>query len=56
MLLDVIAQPVETHVHGFRSSWRNGILDYAQLCHVVRLDGRVVSCQDAYADLMSKDL
>ena len=39
-LLDVISQPVETHVCGFRPSWGNGIIDNAHRCRVVRLDGR----------------
>ena len=39
-LMDEIAQPVETHVHDFRLSRGNGIIDDAQLCRVVRLDGR----------------
>ena len=40
MLLDVIVQPVETHVHGFRLSRVNGIIEDAQCCSVVRLDRR----------------
>ena len=39
MLPDVIAQPVETDVHGFCPSWGNGIIDDAQICRVVRLNG-----------------
>ena len=39
-LMDAIAPPVELHVHGFRPSWGNGILDNAQRCCVVHLDGR----------------
>ena len=40
MLLDAIAQPVETHVHGFFPSQGNGIIDGAHSYHVFRLDGR----------------
>ena len=39
-LLDSIAQPVETHVYGFCSSQGNGVIYDAQICRVVRLDGR----------------
>ena len=39
-LLDAIAQPVETHVRGFLPPRGNGIIDDAQRCRVVRLDGR----------------
>ena len=39
-LLDAIAQPVEPHVHGFHPSPGNGIIDDAQRCRVVCLDGR----------------
>ena len=40
ILLDAIAQPVESHVHGFRPSRGNGILDDVHHCRVVYLDGR----------------
>ena len=39
-LLDAITQPVGMHVHGFRLSRGNGILDDAQRCHVILLDRR----------------
>ena len=39
-LLDAIAQPVETHVHGFCSPRGNSIIDDAQCCRVVHLHRR----------------
>ena len=38
-LLDAIAQPVETHVHGFRAAQGNGVVDHANCRRVVGLDG-----------------
>ena len=31
---------METHVHGFRAVWGNGVVDHAKCRHVVGLDGR----------------
>ena len=39
-LLDLIVQPVETHVYGFFSPLGNSVIDDAQCCRVVRLYGR----------------
>ena len=39
-LLDAIAQPVETHVHGFHAARGNGVVDHAKCRRVVGLDGR----------------
>ena len=36
----MIAQPVETHVRGFRPPWGNGVIGHAQCRRVVGLDGR----------------
>ena len=38
--LDVIAQPMETHVCGFRAARGGGVVDHANLRRVFGLDGR----------------
>ena len=39
-LLDAIAQPVETHVHGFRAARGDDVVDHTKCRRVVGLDGR----------------
>ena len=39
-LLDAIAQPVETHVHGFRAARGDSVVDHAKFRRVVGLDRR----------------
>ena len=39
-LLYAIAQPMETHVHGFRAAQGNVVIDHAKCRRVVSLDGR----------------
>ena len=39
-LLDVIVQPVETHVHGFHAERGGGVVDHSKCRRVVILDGR----------------
>ena len=39
-LLDAIAHPVETHVHGFRAARGDGVVDHAKCRRVVGLDRR----------------
>ena len=38
-LLDPIAQPVESHVHGFRAARGDGVVEHAKCRCVVGLDG-----------------
>ena len=39
-LLDAIAQPVETHAHGFCAARGDGVVDHAKCRCAVVLDGR----------------